>query len=62
MYTVRRWWERRGVQITLIGLVVGGALVLRQTQGAVFARNVSGDDSPSASGITVHAHEARAIK
>lgn len=33
MFTAR-WWERRGVQVALLGLMVGGALVLRQTQGA----------------------------
>lgn len=35
MFTARRWWERRGLQIGLLGIVVGGAWVLRQTQGAL---------------------------
>jgi rod shape-determining protein MreC len=34
MFTARRWWERRGLQITLLGLTIGSAFVLRQTQGS----------------------------
>ena len=33
MFTVRRWWERKGLQIGLLGLLVGSAWILRQTQG-----------------------------
>jgi len=33
MFTARRWWERLGLQLGLLTLVVGGALVVRQTQG-----------------------------
>ncbi len=33
MITSRRLWERKGLQIGLLGLVVGGAWTLRQTQG-----------------------------
>jgi rod shape-determining protein MreC len=35
MFTVRRWWERKGLQIGLLALVVGSAWILRQTQGSV---------------------------
>ncbi|NMG06939.1 rod shape-determining protein MreC [Brasilonema sp. UFV-L1] len=35
MFTARRWWERRGLQIGLVGIIVGGAWVLRQTQGVL---------------------------
>ena len=33
MFTARRWWERLGLQLGILGLVAGGALVVRQTQG-----------------------------
>lgn len=33
MFTSRRWWERKGLQIGLLSLVVGGAFIIRQTQG-----------------------------
>lgn len=35
MFISRRWWEQRGLQIGLLGLVIGSAWVLRQTQGAL---------------------------
>ncbi|MBD0263901.1 MAG: rod shape-determining protein MreC [Tolypothrix sp. T3-bin4] len=35
MFTTRRWWERKGLQIGLLGLVVGSAWMLRQTQGGL---------------------------
>lgn len=35
MYTLRRWWDRYGLQIVLVGLAVSVALVLRQTNGAI---------------------------
>jgi rod shape-determining protein MreC len=34
MFTTRQWWERRGLQVGLLGLAIGGAFFLRQTQGA----------------------------
>lgn len=33
MFTVRRWWENKGLQIGLLALVVVSAWTLRQTQG-----------------------------
>jgi len=35
MVTVRRWWGRKGLQIGSLALVLGGAWILRQTQGAM---------------------------
>lgn len=35
MFTVRRWWERYGSRLILIGLVLGLALFIRRTQGAI---------------------------
>jgi rod shape-determining protein MreC len=33
MFTVRRWWDRKGLQVALLAVVLGGAWALRQTQG-----------------------------
>lgn len=35
MVTIRRWWDRKGLQIGILALVVGGAWILRQTQGGL---------------------------
>jgi rod shape-determining protein MreC len=35
MFTARRWWEHKGLHIGLLSLIVGGAWILRQTQGAL---------------------------
>jgi rod shape-determining protein MreC len=35
MYTLRRWWDRHGLQVALVGLAITAALVVRQTQGSV---------------------------
>ncbi|WP_204103849.1 MULTISPECIES: rod shape-determining protein MreC [Spirulina sp. CCY15215] len=37
MFTMRRWWERYGSRLIFIGLVLGLALFIRRTQGAVVA-------------------------
>lgn len=34
MFTVRRWWDRYGLQIILVGTALGTAWILRQTQAA----------------------------
>ncbi len=34
MYALRRWWDRNGVRLGLIALVLVGAWAVRQTQGA----------------------------
>jgi rod shape-determining protein MreC len=35
MFTIRRWWERFGLQTVFVGVALGTALFIRQTQGAV---------------------------
>ncbi|AKG22842.1 rod shape-determining protein MreC [Calothrix sp. 336/3] len=35
MFTARRWWEHKGVQIGIVALAIGGAWAVRQTQGTV---------------------------
>lgn len=35
MYTLRRWWERYGSQLVLVGLALGIAWSIRQTDGAI---------------------------
>ncbi len=35
MFTPRRWWDRHGLQTVLVGLALGAAWFIRQTQGAV---------------------------
>ncbi|MBF2065215.1 MAG: rod shape-determining protein MreC [Calothrix sp. C42_A2020_038] len=45
MFTAR-WWERRGLQIGLLSLVVGTAFVLRQTQGSVLLELYQGITRP----------------
>ncbi|MDY6783374.1 MAG: rod shape-determining protein MreC [Cyanobacteriota bacterium] len=37
MFTVRRWWERYGTQVFLSILVLGTALLVRQTQGTAIS-------------------------
>jgi rod shape-determining protein MreC len=33
MYTLRRWWDRHGLRIGLVGLALSTAWVIRETQG-----------------------------
>ncbi len=33
MFTLRQWWERKGLQVGLLLLVIGGAWMLREAQG-----------------------------
>jgi rod shape-determining protein MreC len=35
MYSLRRWWEQNGGRTLFVGSLVGGALFIRQTQGAM---------------------------
>ncbi|MEM1392402.1 MAG: rod shape-determining protein MreC [Cyanobacteria bacterium P01_H01_bin.150] len=42
MFTARRWWERLGLQLGLLTLVVGGALAIRQTQGELLVEFYDG--------------------
>ncbi len=34
MFTLRRWWDRHWLQVVLVGLTLGTAWVIEQTQGA----------------------------
>ena len=46
MFTARRWWERFGLQLSLLVLVVGGTLVVRQTQGELLVELYDGITRP----------------
>ncbi|MEC4817747.1 MAG: rod shape-determining protein MreC [Scytonema sp. PMC 1069.18] len=46
MFTVRRRWDRKGLQVGLLGLVVSSAWVLRQTQGALLLELYQGITRP----------------
>jgi rod shape-determining protein MreC len=46
MVLLRRWWDRKSLQIGLIALVVGSAWVLRQTQGAALLEMYQGITRP----------------
>lgn len=46
MFTARRWWDRKGLQIALLGLVLGSAWILRQTQGALLLEVYQGITRP----------------
>ncbi|MFM7364127.1 MAG: rod shape-determining protein MreC [Cuspidothrix sp.] len=35
MFTARRWWEYKGLQVGLLALVIGSAWTLRETKGAL---------------------------
>lgn len=35
MFTLRRWWDRHGLRLSMIGLALGTAWFLRQTQATV---------------------------
>jgi rod shape-determining protein MreC len=46
MFTVRRRWERKGLQVGLLGLVVSSAWVLRHTQGMLLIEIYQGITRP----------------
>ncbi|MCJ8282442.1 MAG: rod shape-determining protein MreC, partial [Rivularia sp. ALOHA_DT_140] len=46
MFTARRWWERLGLQLGLLTVVLGGALVVRQTQGELLVEFYDGIARP----------------
>lgn len=46
MYALHRWWERHGIRIGLMGLVLGGAWLIRQTQGAALLQVYQGFARP----------------
>ena len=46
MFTVRRWWEYKGLQIGLLALVIGSAWTLRETRGALLRELYQSMSSP----------------
>lgn len=46
MFTAGRWWEHKGLQIGLLGLLIGSAWILRSTQGTVLLDLYQGITSP----------------
>ncbi len=46
MYVVRRWWDRNGIRLGLVGLALGSAWLIRQTQGALIYEVYRGFSNP----------------
>jgi rod shape-determining protein MreC len=46
MVALRRWWDRKALQIGLLGLILGSAWILRQTQGAAILEVYQGITRP----------------
>lgn len=46
MFTARRWWDHKGLQIGLLSLLVGSAWILRSTQGALLLELYQAITSP----------------
>jgi rod shape-determining protein MreC len=46
MYAARRWWDRNGIKLGLIGLALGSAWLVRQTQGGLVYEIYRGLASP----------------
>lgn len=46
MYTLRRWWDRYGVRMLLVGLTLSTAWVVRETQGAAILEVYQGMTRP----------------
>lgn len=52
MFTLRRWWDRYGLQIALGSLALGSAWLIRQTQGAMILETYQVLSRPFQSGPT----------
>jgi rod shape-determining protein MreC len=35
MYTLRRWWDRHGLQMALAVMAIGAAVAVQQSQGSI---------------------------
>ncbi|KHG42650.1 MULTISPECIES: rod shape-determining protein MreC [Aphanizomenon] len=46
MFTLKRWWEYKGLQIGLLALVVGSSWTLRETKGALLREIYQGITGP----------------
>ena len=46
MFTLKRWWEYKGLQIGLLALVLGSAWTIRETKGALLREIYQGITIP----------------
>ncbi|MBW4467455.1 MAG: rod shape-determining protein MreC [Pegethrix bostrychoides GSE-TBD4-15B] len=46
MYAIRRWWDRNSIRFGLIGLALGSAWLIRQTQGSLIYEAYRGLSQP----------------
>ncbi|MBW4488434.1 MAG: rod shape-determining protein MreC [Trichocoleus desertorum ATA4-8-CV12] len=46
MYTLRRWWDRYGIKMLLVGVTLGTAWMVRETQGAAILEVYQGMTRP----------------
>jgi rod shape-determining protein MreC len=46
MYTLRRWWDRYGIKMLLLGVTLGTAWMVRETQGAAILEVYQGMTRP----------------
>ena len=46
MYAIRRWWDRNSIRFGLIGLALGSAWLVRQTQGSLIYEAYRGLSQP----------------
>jgi rod shape-determining protein MreC len=46
MFTLKRWWEYKGLQLGILALVLGSAWTLRETRGALLREIYQGITSP----------------
>lgn len=46
MYAIRRWWDRNGIRLGLMGLALGSAWIIRQTQGGLIYEVYRGLSQP----------------
>lgn len=46
MYAIRRWWDRNGIRFGLMGLALGSAWLVRQTQGSLIYEAYRGLSQP----------------
>ena len=46
MYAIRRWWDRNSIRLGLMGLALGSAWLIRQTQGSLIYEAYRGLSQP----------------
>jgi len=52
MFTLRRWWDRHGLQVVLVGFTLGSAWLIQQTQGSALFEVYQGVTRPFQLGPT----------